>query len=143
MQSDSTSGIMVSAKQDASQPCKEKDSAYLFTAHISFFAVHRKKGKGIDSLVRVCQEKLSEDPIRGCVFIFRSRRGTSIRVLAYDGQGYWLAQKRLSRGKFRWWPESSSPAKALEAYEAQLLMAAGDVSRVRAAPMWRRVNAVA
>jgi hypothetical protein len=48
--------------------------------------------KGIDSLVRVCQAKLSEDPIRGCVFIFRSRRGTSIRVLAYDGQGYWLAQ---------------------------------------------------
>ena len=38
--------------------------------------------KGIDSLVRVCQEKLSEDPIRGCVFIFRSRRGTSIRVLS-------------------------------------------------------------
>jgi transposase len=42
--------------------------------------------KGIDSLVRVCQEKLSEDPISGCVFVFRSRRGTSIRVLAYyDG----------------------------------------------------------
>ena len=59
------------------------------------------------------------------------------------GKGYWLAQKRLSQGKFRWWPESSSPAKALEAYEAHLLMAAGDVSRVRAAPMWRRVNAVA
>jgi hypothetical protein len=25
-------------------------------------------------------------------------------------------------------------------YEAQLLLAAGDVSRVRAAPVWRRVN---
>jgi transposase len=51
-----------------------------------------------------------------------------------------LAQKRLSRGKFVWWPEGSGPARALEAYEAQLLMAAGDVSRVRAAPMWRRVS---
>jgi hypothetical protein len=57
--------------------------------------------KGIDSLVRVCQEKLSEDPISGCVFIFRSRRGTSIRLLSYDGQGYWLAQKRLSKGGSR------------------------------------------
>jgi len=101
-----------------------------------------QKRKGIDSLVRVCQEKLFEDPITGCVFVFRSRRGTSIRVLSYDGQGYWLAQKRLSQGRFRWWPESSSPAKALEAYEAQLLMAAGDVSRVRVAPMWRRVSAL-
>jgi transposase len=85
---------------------------------------------------------IPEDPISGCVFIFRSRRGTSIRLLSYDGQGYWLAQKRLSQGKFRWWPESSLPAKALEAYEAQLLMVAGDASRVRAAPMWRRVSAL-
>lgn len=81
--------------------------------------------KGIDSLVRVCQEKLSEDPITGCVFIFRSRRGTSIRLLNYDGQGYWLAQKRLSKGRFAWWPQSNSAAKRLEAYEALLLMVAG------------------
>ena len=96
--------------------------------------------KGIDSLARLCQEKLSEDPLSGCVFVFRSRSGTAIRLLSYDGQGYWLAQKRLSKGRFVWWPESDAPAKPLEAYEAQLLMAAGDLSRVRAAPMWRRVG---
>ena len=96
--------------------------------------------KGIDSLVRVCQDHLCEDPFSGCVFVFRSRRGTSIRLLSYDGQGYWLAQKRLSKGRFTWWPEANSAAKQLEAYEAQLLMVAGDVSRVRAAPMWRRVS---
>ena len=71
---------------------------------------------------------------------FGAGRGTSIRLLSYDGQGYWLAQKRLSKGRFTWWPESTSAAKQLEAYEAQLLMVAGDVSRVRAAPMWRRVS---
>jgi len=97
--------------------------------------------KGIDSLVRLCQEKLSEDPFSGCVFVFRSRSGTAIRLLTYDGQGYWLAQKRLSKGRFVWWPEATEATKPLEAYEAQLLMAAGDLSRVRAAPMWRRVNA--
>ena len=96
--------------------------------------------KGIDGLAQLCREKLSADPISGCLFIFRSRRGTTIKALAYDGQGYWLAQKRLSQGRFRWWPEASEPAKLLEAYEAQLLLAAGDVSRVRAAPMWRPVN---
>jgi transposase len=84
--------------------------------------------KGIDSLVRLCQDKLAEDPFSGCVFVFRSRSGTAIRLLTYDGQGCWLAQKRLSKGRFVWWPE------------AHLLMAAGDVSRVRAAPMWRRVG---
>jgi transposase len=64
----------------------------------------------------------------------------AIRLLSYDGQGYLLAQKRLSRGRFVWWPQASEPAKALEAYEVQLLMAAGDVSHVRAALMWRRVS---
>jgi transposase len=98
--------------------------------------------KGIDSLARLCREKLAEDPFSGCVFVFRSRGGTAIRLLSYDGQGYWLAQKRLSKGRFVWWPEASGTAKSLEAYEAQLLMAAGDLSGVRAAPMWRRVSAL-
>jgi transposase len=96
--------------------------------------------KGIDSLARLCQEKLAEDPFSGCVFVFRSRSGTAIRLLTYDGQGFWLLQKRLSKGCFRWWPEASGASKPLEAYEAQLLLAAGDVSRVQAAPIWRRVN---
>src|SRR5438045_5485283 len=107
----------------------------------AFVAIEPIDGrKGMEALVRLCQDKLAEDPFSGCVFIFRSRRGTSIRLLNYDGQGYWLAQKRLSKGRFAWWPESNSAAKRLEAYEAQLLMVAGDVSRVRAAPMWRRVS---
>ena len=98
--------------------------------------------KGIDSLARLCQEKLSEDPFSGCVFIFRSRRGTTVRLLTYDGQAYWLLIKRLSQGRFRWWPEAEGgPARVLEAWQAQLLLAAGDVSGVRAAPVWRPVGA--
>jgi len=57
--------------------------------------------KGIDSLARLFQEKLQVDPFSGALFVFRSRRGTAIRILAYDGQGFWLAQKRLSKGRFR------------------------------------------
>lgn len=97
--------------------------------------------KGIDSLARLCQEKLAEDPFSGCVFIFRSRRGSTVRVLTYDGQGYWLLIKRLSKGRFGWWPEGEGlAARRLEAWQAQLLLAAGDASRVRAAPVWRQVS---
>lgn len=96
--------------------------------------------KGLDSLAQLCREKLAEDPFSGCVFIFRSRGRTTIRLLTYDGQGYWLLQKRLSKGYFRWWPEADVPTKRLESYEAHLLLAAGDVSHVHAAPMWRRVD---
>jgi transposase len=95
--------------------------------------------KGIDSLVQLCREKLLANPFSGCLFVFRSRRATSIRVLAYDGQGFWLAQKRLSKGRFAWWPSGTGAARAIEAYQAQLLMAAGNPD-TQAAPMWRRVS---
>jgi hypothetical protein len=39
--------------------------------------------KGIDSLAQRCREKLDADPFSGCLFIFRSRRGTAIKLLAY------------------------------------------------------------
>jgi transposase len=95
--------------------------------------------KGIDSLARLCQEKLQSDPFSGCLFVFRSRRGTSIRVLVYDGQGFWLAQKRLSQGKFVWWPSGNESARRLEAHQAQLLLAAGN-PETAAAPVWRKVS---
>jgi transposase len=96
--------------------------------------------KGIDGLVQLCRERLAADPFSGCLFVFRSRRATSIRVLAYDGQGFWLAQKRLSKGRFVWWPSGAGPARRLEAYHAQLLLAAGNPDTA-AAPLWRRVDA--
>lgn len=47
--------------------------------------------KGIDSIALLCREKLAADPFSGCLFIFRNRSGKSIRILAYDEQGFWLA----------------------------------------------------
>jgi len=96
--------------------------------------------KGIDSLAQLCLEKLQADPFSGCLFVFRSRRGTSIRILVYDGQGFWLAQKRLLMGRFVCWPRDGRPTRVLEAHQAQLLLAAGNPDAI-AAPMWRRVNA--
>jgi transposase len=95
--------------------------------------------KGIDSLAQLCREKLAADPFSGCIFIFRSRRGTAIKILAYDGQGFWLATKRLSKGRLRWWPTSTEPAQKLRAHQAQLLLAAGNPD-AEAPPAWRPLN---
>jgi len=95
--------------------------------------------KGIDSLVQLCREKLATDPFSGGLFVFRSRRATSIRCLLYDGQGFWLAQKRLSKGRFAYWPSGSGATRLLEAHQAQLLLAAGNPD-TPAAPVWHRVS---
>lgn len=95
--------------------------------------------KGIDSLAELCRQKLSEDPFSGCLFLFRTRRRTSIRALVYDGNGFWLAQKRLSKGTFRWWPDSANSGCSLEAHQVQVLFAGGDPT-ARGAPVWRQVR---
>ncbi len=98
--------------------------------------------KGIDALARLCQDTLHADPFSGYVFVFRSRRATAIKVLVYDGQGFWLAQKRLSSGRFRWWPvRAAEAATTLEAHQLQVLLAAGNPMTAQAAPVWRRVRA--
>jgi transposase len=96
---------------------------------------------GIDGLARVCKEALQGDPFSGCLYVFRNRRGTSIKCLVYDGQGYWLMQKRLSKGRFRFWPaDATAVSKRLEAHELQVLLAAGNPEAAQAAPAWRRVS---
>ena len=104
--------------------------------------------KGIDGLAGMCRNILREDPFSGCVFVFRNRRATAIKILVYDGQGYWLCQKRLSKGRFQWWPacaeasagrpESGVAAvRELDARDLQLVVWNGDPSRGAMKPLWR------
>lgn len=97
--------------------------------------------KGIDGLGGLCRNILREDPLSGCVFVFRNRRSTAIKILAYDGEGFWLCQKRLSRGRFRWWPEAAAEAvRELQARELQLLLWNGNPSQAGLKPLWRPVQ---
>ena len=97
--------------------------------------------RGIDGLARLCREGLGSDPFSGTVFVFRNGRQTAVKLLVYDGQGFWLCHKRLSSGRFRWWPSRGQVAvSALQAHELQVLLCAGDPAATKAAPMWRRVG---
>ena len=96
--------------------------------------------KGIDGLARVCGERLESNPFVGWLFVFRNRRGTALKLLTYDGQGFWLCQKRLSRGRFAFWPASTRAGKSLEAHELYVLLAGGDPATARGAPRWRPVG---
>jgi transposase len=98
--------------------------------------------RGIDGLARLCREVLTADPFSGAAFVFRNRRATAIKILLYDGQGFWLAHKRLSAGRFRWWPSAAEGQQAtLRAHELQVLLFGGDPRATKAAPEWRRVEA--
>lgn len=95
---------------------------------------------GIDGLVQICRQRLGVEPQDGALVVFRNRRGTSVKLITYDSQGYWLAQKRLSEGRFRWWPkQAGDKVEPLDVVELQLLLWNGNPSAADAAPAWRRV----
>jgi len=54
-----------------------------------------------------------------------------------------LRHKRLSVGRFRFWPAGAADrARRLEAYQLQALLAAGNPDGVQAAPPWRPLNRI-
>ena len=96
---------------------------------------------GIDGLVRLCRERLGEDPFSGAVYVFHNRRRIALKLLAYDGQGFWLCHKRFSSGKLSWRPGTSNSASALalRAHQLSVLIAGGDPMAARGAPDWRPI----
>lgn len=98
--------------------------------------------RGIDGLAQAVREQLSLDPFSGGVFVFRNKGQTAVKVLVYDGQGYWLCHKRLSAGRFRYWPAvvGGEHSRALLAHELSVLLSGGDFEQVHAASEWRPVR---
>lgn len=57
--------------------------------------------KGVDALAALCKHQFAEDPFSGALFVFRNRRGTALKLLVYDGLGFWLTLRRFSEGRIR------------------------------------------
>lgn len=80
--------------------------------------------KGIDGVAALCQSVLKENPRDGQYFVFINRDRTMVRLLHYDGNGYWLATKRLSKGRFPSWPEGiDAQGESLMAMQLRPLLA--------------------
>lgn len=97
--------------------------------------------RGIDGLARVCREVMGADPFSGYMFVFRNRLRTSLKILMYDGQGYWLCQKRLSRGRLRWWPQAGEfGRRCLSVQELQALLWNGNPEEIRMGTNWKPIG---
>jgi transposase len=90
---------------------------------------------GIDGIAQICRNLFSEDPMNGSIFVFRAKNRTSIKLLMYDGQGFWLSTKRLSSGKFRWWPNNPQ----MSAKELGVLIFNGNPHDANFQNEWRKI----
>ena len=95
--------------------------------------------KGIDGLAAVCRRAFDQNPLDGARYVFRNRTGTALKILYYDGQGYWLCTTRLSMGRLQWWPRAPGTTVRLAARELQVLLWNGYPDQAAMADDWRHV----
>jgi len=95
--------------------------------------------RGLDGLAASCRHLLNSDPFSGTIFAFRNRTGTSIKLLVYDGSGFWLCQKRFSKGHLAWWPTSQNDAVEVRPAELLLILAQANPRHVAIPDDWRRL----
>jgi transposase len=97
--------------------------------------------KGIDSLAGLCREQFSQDPFSGVVFVFRNRAGTALKLLTYDGHGFWLCHRRFSQGRLQWWPRRSEGLlQSLPAEQLSVLIYNGLPRCAGLGEPWRRIS---
>ena len=84
--------------------------------------------KGIDGLAFICKDRLSSNPRSGTLFVFINRSRTMVRTLVYDGTGFWLMTKRLSKGKFQHWPKSNNAINPVAAKQLRQLLLGNESS---------------
>jgi len=53
----------------------------------------------IDGLVAMCKREYQKDPRDGVLYVFINSSRLMVRFLSHDGSGYWIATKRLSKGR--------------------------------------------
>jgi transposase len=90
-----------------------------------------------DSLARLVEGVLAEDPLSGHLFVFRNRRGDRVKILYWDRDGYALWYKRLEEGVFRF-PRHDANSLEVSAMDLALILEGIDVTRVKRHKRFRR-----
>ncbi len=83
--------------------------------------------KGFNGLSGIVRSELGADPLDGSLFLFVNKRRDRLKILHFDGTGYWLYYKLLEAGTFETL-DSQGPCLRIDA--TQLAMLLGGVSLV-------------
>jgi len=63
---------------------------------------HTDMRKQINGLATIVEGNFNLDPFDGALFVFCNRSRDRVKILEWDGDGFWLYFKRLEKGHFKW-----------------------------------------
>ena len=86
--------------------------------------------RGIDGLATLVLNAEATGIVAHTAYVFCNRSGTRLKVLVWDGIGFWLCARRLERGRFIL-PAPGASGVALSAEQFAWLAAGVDWQRLR------------
>lgn len=95
--------------------------------------------KSFLGLAAATRQVLEQDPLSGHLFAFCNRRRTLLKILFWDGTGFWVLAKRLAKGTFAW-PVAAPDATCvtLRPDELGCILGGLDLSDSARRAWWRR-----
>ena len=94
---------------------------------------------GFDRLAERVRAVIGQDPLSDSLFIFRSRRGDRLKILAWDRDGFVLWYKRLEAGVFKLQRvQEGARSVELRASELAMILDGIDMTKLKRVPRYGR-----
>ena len=78
--------------------------------------------KSINGLSAIVQGSFGLDVFNDALFVFCNRNRDRVKILQWDGDGFWLYFKRLEKGRFRWPGTDETKTITLSGEELHMLL---------------------
>ena len=83
---------------------------------------HTDMRKQINGLAAIVEGSFELDPFGGELFVFCNRNRDRLKILEWDGDGFWLYFKRLEKGRFRWPTAGENAVMTMTTEELSILL---------------------
>jgi len=76
---------------------------FLLSPHTKVFLAKQVTDmrKSFRGLITLTESILQQDPLSGHLFVFVNRRRDLLKILHWDGSGFWIWYRQLERGTFQ------------------------------------------